>query len=219
MNGLRLFYILLMCLSGGYLTLQTAVWLLFGRELFPNAGELFEHRKSRVEWQTIFPKNILRLVIFVFTTSLFGILLESMGAVSWLGLPCAAVGGLAFNFLLSTVLSPLYYKLHKQGEPAPEQLENCDAVVTEEITEDMYGEIRVKRGSRAYYYRAVSANGRTLPEGTEVIVIYSEDGACFVESKERFFDVLFDEGAPQAVPELPKPPQTPPQSGNEIGRA
>ena len=55
-------------------------------------------------------------------------------------------------------------------------------------------------GGKPYYFRAVSANGRELPEGTEVIVIYSEDSACFVESKERFFDVLFEEGA---APETP----------------
>ena len=69
-----------------------------------------------------------------------------------------------------------------------------DGVVTEEISPDMYGEIKVTRGGKPYYFRAVSANG------TEVIVIYSEDSACFVESKERFFDVLFEEGA---APETP----------------
>ena len=85
----------------------------------------------------------------------------------------------------------------------------------------MYGEIRVKRGRQSYYFRAVSANGRELPAGTPVIVIYSEDGACFVESREHFYDILFEEdGAPA------KPPQSveetePPENGggNEIGRA
>ena len=174
---MRSFYIILLGLSGGYLLLQLAVHLLFGRPLFPNAGELFEHTKSRAEWQTVFPKNLLRLIVFVFVTSLIGLLLDCAGAVSWLGLPLAAAGGLAFNFLLSTVFSPMYLKLHKQGEPSEKELENMDGVVTE-----------------------VSANGRELPGGTEVIVIYSEDSACFVESKERFFDVLFEEGA---APETP----------------
>ncbi len=192
---MRSFYIILLGLSGGYLLLQLAVHLLFGRPLFPNAGELFEHTKSRAEWQTVFPKNLLRLIVFVFVTSFIGLLLDCAGAVSWLGLPLAAAGGLAFNFLLSTVFSPMYLKLHKQGEPSEKELENMDGVVTEEISPDMYGEIKVTRGGKPYYFRAVSANGRELPEGTEVIVIYSEDSACFVESKERFFDVLFEEGA------------------------
>lgn len=215
---MRLFYLILLCLSGGYLMLQLAVYLLFHRTLFPNAGELFERRRSRIEWQTVFPKNLLRLVVFVFVSSLLGIILETLGVVSWLGLPCAAVGGLAFNFLLSTLFSPLYYKLHRQGEPTPEQLENMDAVVAEEITPDMYGEIRVKRGGKAYYFRAVSANGRELPEGTAVIIIYCEDGACFVESAERFYDVLFDEEQDNTSQ---TPPNKPEQSGNnnEIGRA
>ena len=177
---MRTFYIILLGLSGGYLLLQLAVHLLFGRPLFPNAGELFEHTKSRAEWQTVFPKNLLRLIVFVFVTSFIGLLLDCAGAVSWLGLPLAAAGGLAFNFLLSTVFSPMYLKLHKQGEPSEKELENMDGVVTEEISPDMYG--------------------GELPEGTEVIVIYSEDSACFVESKERFFDVLFEEGA---APETP----------------
>lgn len=212
---MRLFYILMLCLSGGYLTLQLAVWLLFHRALFPNAGELFERRKSRIEWQTVFPKNLLRLIVFIFVSSLFGLILEAMGAVSWLGLPCAVAGGLAFNFLLSTVFSPLYFKLHKQGEPTPSELENMDGIVTEEISPDMYGEIRVNHGGRDYWFRAVSANGRELPAGTAVIVIYCEDGACFVESAERFYDILFDEE------QLESPPDKPEDSGNDnlIGRA
>lgn len=213
------FYLLLLALSGAYLGVQLAVWLFFGRTLFPNAGELFERRKSRLEWQTVFPKNLLRLVVFIFVTSLFGIMLEAVGAASWLGLPCAAAGGLAFNFLLSTVFSPLYYKLHKQGEPSPAELENMDGIVTEDISPDMYGEIKVSHGGRSYYFRAVSANGRELPAGTAVIVIYCEDSACFVESAERFYDVLFDEEQPEITPELP--PDKPELSGNnnEIGRA
>lgn len=212
MDPLKLFYLILLFLSGGYLLLQLAVWLLFGRELFPNAGELFERRKSRVELQTIFPKNILRLVVFIFVSSLIGTLLEYAGAVSWLGLPCAVAGGLAFNFLLSTVISPLYLRIRKQGEPTEKELENADGVVTEDISPDMYGEIRVDHGGKPYYFRAVSANDRELPAGTEVIVIYSEDGACFVESKEHFFDVLFDGNEPV-------PPETQETPDNEIGRA
>lgn len=214
MTLLKLFYLILMFLSGGYLLLQLAVWLLFGRELFPNSGELFEHRKSRVELQTIFPKNILRLVVFIFVSSLIGVLLECAGAVSWLGLPCAAAGGLAFNFLLNTVISPLYMKLQKKGRPTEQELENLDGVVTEDITEDMYGEICVKHGGKPYYFRALSANGRELPAGTEIIVIYSEDSACFVESRERFFDVLFDEENPVEAPE-----NQPEEQSNDIGRA
>lgn len=191
---------------------------MFGRELFPNAGELFEHKKSKMELQTIFPKNILRLVVFIFVSSLIGALLETAGVVSWLGLPCAAAGGLAFNFMLSTVLSPLYLKFQKKGVPTEKELENMEATVTEDITPDMYGEIRVKHNGKPYYFRAVSANGRELPAGTDVVVIYSEDSACFVESRERFFDVLFDEEnpitAPQEAPEIPRE-----KGSNEIGRA
>lgn len=67
---------------------------------------------------------------------------------------------------------------------------------------------------KPYYFRALSANGRELPSGTEIIVIYSEDSACFVESRERFFDVLFDEENPLEAPE-----NQPEEQSNDIGRA
>lgn len=212
---MNLFYLILICLSGGYLTLQLTVWLVFGKPLFPDSGELFERTKNRVEWQTIFPKNLLRLIIFVFVSSIIGALLELAGVVSWLGLPCAAIGGLAFNFLLSTVISPLYNRIIKQGMPNESELENMDGEVTQEISPDMYGEIRIRCGKTAYYFRAVSANGRTLPVGTPVIVIYSEDAACFVESKEHFFDVLFEETSEELTEKI-KPEQ---HDNNEIRRA
>ncbi len=41
--------------------------------------------------------------------------------------------------------------------------------------------------------RAVSANGRRLVKGTAVVVIYAQDGCCFVESAERLYDVLFED--------------------------
>lgn len=214
---MQLFYTILLFLSGGFLMLQLAVYVLFGRELFPNAGELFEHKKSRVELQTIFPKNLLRLVVFIFTGSLIGLALNSLGVVGWLSLPCAAAGGIVINFLLSTVFSPLYLKIRKKGMPTEKELEDMEGIVTEDITEDIYGEIRVKHGGHPYYFRAVSANGRELLKGTEIIVIYSEDSACFVESKERFFDVLFEEET--ETPEVPTPTLPTEKAENEIGRA
>ena len=45
-------------------------------------------------------------------------------------------------------------------------------------------------------------------------MIYSEDSACFVESRERFFDVLFDEENPLEAPE-----NQPEEQSNDIGRA
>ena len=190
---MRNFYTILAVLSGAYLTVQLAVYLFFGRRLFPNTGELFEHRTRRADWQTVFPKNLLRLIVFILMTSLIGLIVDNMGMPGWISLPCGAVGGLAFNFLLTTVFSPLYYRLNKKGAPKPQALENTEGTVTEEITPELYGTIRVESGGRPYYFSAVSANGRTLPAGTKAIVITCEDGLCFVESQEHFFDVLFEE--------------------------
>ena len=190
---MRSFYLVLLLLSGVFLLLELMARVFFGRTLIPDSGVLFERKKSRLEWQTVFPKNMLRLIIFVFISALLGLLLDLAGFVGWISMPLAAVGGLAFNFALNMAIAPLYFKLNKSGAPKPAQLEGMDGTVTEDITADEYGTIRVRCGKRSYYFAGATANGRPLPAGTQVIIIYSEDGLCFAESAEHFYDILFED--------------------------
>lgn len=187
------FYCILAGASGLYLAVQLVALVFFNRRLFPDTGELFEEKPRRVDLQTIFPKNLLRLIIFIFVGSLIGLILDSMDIAGWISLPCAAAGGLAVNFLISTVISPLYFRLNKGGEPDFSAEEGVTATVTERITEDSYGRICVENGGRKYYYNAVTANGRDIERGEQVAVISAEDGLCFVESTEHLYDVLFEE--------------------------
>lgn len=192
---------MLILLSGVFLALEFMSRVFFGKTLIPDQSELFERKKSRVEWQTVFPKNMLRLIVFVFTSAIAGLFLDLAGFAGWISMPLGAVGGLTFNFLLSTVFSRLYFKSKKAGEPSALALEGMSGVVTEDITAEEYGTIKVRVGeeggvkkiARNYFFAGASANGRTLPVGTRVVVIYSEDGLCFVESEEHFCDILFEE--------------------------
>lgn len=188
---MRNFYFILIGLSGGYLFVQLIAWLFFGKVFFPDAGELFENRDDKTLWQTVFPKNMLRLIVFILAGAVAGLLMDAAGLAGWISMPLGAVAGLTVNFMISTVFSPAYYKMHKSGEPVGEELEGLSARVVEDILEDNFGVISVKHGSKSYLMRAVSANGRALYSGTAVIVIYAQDGCCFVESEEHFCDVLF----------------------------
>lgn len=191
------FYILTIALSGGYLTIQLVAWLFFGKMFFPDAGELFERRTDKNLWQTVFPKNMLRLIITVFIAATAGLLMDAAGMDGVISMPLAAMAGITGNFLISMIFSPLYDKLHKSGEPRDEELEDLDARVIEDIDGDSFGVITVKHGSKSYLMRAVSANGRYLPKGTAVVVIYAQDSCCFVESADRLCDVLFEEDEPE----------------------
>ncbi len=193
---LRAFYAVLGAISGICLAVQLIVYIFFGVRLFKDQGELFEKKNDRIEWQTVFPKNMTRLIIFIFVFSVTGLLLDAFGAEGWLSMPCAAVGGITFNFLLNTVIAPLYFRLTKNGEPDDSSLEGAEAVAEEEITPEGYGAIRVRNGCRSYYYNAVSANGNIIEEGEKVIIIMCEDKMCLVESERRFFDVLFENEKP-----------------------
>lgn len=188
------FYILLILLSGVYLTAQLVAWVFFGKMFFPDAGELFENKADKSLWQTVFPKNMLRLIIVIFAAATAGVLMDTAGMAGWISLPLGAVAGVTLNFMISMIFEPMYDKFRKSGEPRGEELEGLDAKVVEDIYSDNFGVITLRHGAKSYLMRAVSANGRTLPKGTPVVVIYAQDGCCFVESEERLYDVLFDDG-------------------------
>lgn len=190
---MKSFYIVIILFSGMYLFVQLVAWLFFGKVFFPDAGELFENKEDKNLWQTVFPKNMLRLIIVIFAAAIAGLLMDTAGMAGWISMPLGAMAGITVNFIISMVFSPLYDKLHKSGEPKDNELEGLDARVIEDIDADNFGVITVKHGSKSYLMRAVSANARRLPKGTAVIVIYAQDGCCFVESAERFCDVLFED--------------------------
>lgn len=190
---MRNFYILLIILSGGYLLIQTVAWIFYGKRFFPDAGELFQNKKDKNLWQTVFPKDMLRLIIVIFIGAIAGLLTDAAGLVGWITMPIGALAGIAVNFMISTVWVPIYDKRHKSAEPTDAELEGLSARVTEEIDEENFGVISVKHGAKSYLMRAITANGRTLTKGTSVIVIYAQDGCCFVESEEHFFDILFED--------------------------
>lgn len=187
------FYILLTAVFGGYLTAQTIAWVFFGKSFFPDSGMLFEDKADKSLWQTVFPKNMLRLIITAFAASVIGVLLNIVIETGWITVPLAAVGGLTVNFIISMFFSPMYYKFHKSGEPTESELEGMSGRVAEPIYSENFGVISVKHGRKSYLFRAVSANGRRLKRGTEVVVLYAQDGCCFVESAEHLCDVLFED--------------------------
>lgn len=190
---MRLFYILIIALSGAYLIAQTIAWVFFGKSFFPDSGMLFEDKADKTMWQTVFPKNMLRLVIVIFAAAVLGLLMDLAIPEGWITMPLAAVGGVTVNFIISRLFSPMYYKLHKSGEPNDKELEGLSARVVETVTKENFGVISVKHGNKGYLFRALSANGRRLPKGTAVVVIYAQDGCCFVESEDHLCDVLFED--------------------------
>ncbi len=187
------FYTIILALSGIYLTAQLAAYVFFGKLFFPNAGILFEQRKSRFEWQMVFPKNLLLLIIFLFAASAFGLILDSLGVVGWLSLPLGAIGGLAVNFAINIALLPVLFKAQHSGAPTDDELSGAQAEALTDILPDSYGRIRVKHGKRSYTFDAMTANGRELREGEKLLVIHAVDGLCFVESEEHICDILFEE--------------------------
>ncbi len=187
------FYLIVLGASGIYLTVQLVAYLFYDRIFFSSTGILFEEKTDRIEWQTIFPKNLLMLIICVFSSAFFGLLMTAIGVEGWISLPLAVMGGLAVNFIINTVIIPKMDKNNDSAFPTDEQLDGADAVVLAEIAPESYGRIEVRRGRKRYVLDALSANGNILKEGERVIVIHAEDSLCFVEAEDRFYDVLFNE--------------------------
>lgn len=185
------FYIVLIVLSGAYLGAQLIAWIFRGKIFFPDAGELFTGKQDSDLWQTVFPKNMLRLIICIFAGSINGLLMLTAGLAGWMTMIFGAMAGVLFNFLISMIFSPIYLKLHKSGLPNSSELEGLTGKVVEEIQPDSFGVIEIKHGQRFYLFRAVSANERFIEKGKGVTVIYAQEDCCFVESDEHLCDVLF----------------------------
>lgn len=201
---MRLFYILIIILSGSFLIVQTIALIFYGKRFFPDTGELFSDKKDKDIWQTIFPKNMIRLIIVLFAGAIVGLLTDMAGLAGWMTLPIGLTAGIVVNFMISTIFEPIYDKHHKSGEPSDEELCELTGRVVEDIEPDNFGVIEVKHGTKNYLMRAISANGRTLKKGIKVYVIYAQDACCFVESEEHFFDVLFEEDEAEKEPKTDK---------------
>ncbi|MCH5204520.1 MAG: hypothetical protein J1F03_07210 [Oscillospiraceae bacterium] len=185
------FYIVLIALSGGYLSAQLIAWIFSSKIFFPDAGELFTKKQDSDLWQTVFPKNMLRLIVCIFTGSVSGLLMLTAGLSGWMTMLFGVMAGILFNFLISRLFSPVYLKFHKSGLPDNSELEGLSGKVIEEILPDSFGVIEVRHGQRFYLFRAVSANERFIEKGKAVTVIYAQEDCCFVESDEHLCDVLF----------------------------
>ena len=187
------FYIVMAGGSGIYLTAQLIAYVFWGKIFFADTGILFEQRSNRFEWQMVFPKNLLLLVICLFSSSIFGLLLDSVDIVGWISLPLGVIGGLAVNFLINAFIAPLLYKGMKSGMPTDEDLSGLSGIAMQQIHPEGYGQIEVNNGGRAYYFDALTANERIIRPGERIVVLHAEKGLCFVESEEHLCDVLFDE--------------------------
>lgn len=201
------FYIIILAASGVYLAVQLAAYVFFGKTFFAGSGILFEQRQNRFEWQMVFPKNLLLLIIFLFFTSAFGLIMDNLGVVGWISLPLAAMGGLAVNFIINYAIVPMLSKTQDSGQPTDDELAEAEAVAVTDILPDSYGRIKVKHGKRSYYFDAMTANGRELREGERLLVIHAVDGLCFVESEEHICDILFEEEEQVAESAEPAPQQ------------
>ncbi len=187
------FYLIIAGGSGLYLTVQLFAYIFWDKIFFADTGILFEQRSNKFEWQMVFPKNLLLLVIFLFTSSLFGLLMEAVDVAGWISLPLSAFGGLGMNFLINAFAYPLLCKFQHSAAPTDEQLAGLSGIAMQQIHPEGYGQIEVMNGGRKYYFEALTANGRILRPGEKIVVIHAENGLCFVESEAHFSDVLFDE--------------------------
>lgn len=187
------FYLIIAVFSGLYLIAQFIAYVFFGRKFFADTGVLFEQRKNRFKWQMVFPKDLLLTVVFLFSSSVFGLLLEAMDVAGWVSLPLSVFGGLAVNFLINMLIAPLLNKAVKRGRPTDGELAGLSGIAMQQIHPEGYGEIEVNNGGKAYYFDALTANGRIIRPGERIVVLHAENGLCFIESEAHLCDALFDE--------------------------
>lgn len=136
------------------------------------------------------PHNIFETLIFVFSFSLLGLILDilSMPAVGTLF--CSLCFGALVLFGKKHFVSNFIIAFKGEKLPSGRPDVGDRGICRESIYGDNYGRISFEYKGREYSINALSANETDIEMNEEVIVVHKEEGVCWVE---RIDEEVMDE--------------------------
>lgn len=151
-----------------------------------------ERRLHHIHGKTIpiedfIPANLTMAAVFLLSFGMIGIFLSFFKMNGFVVFPIAVLGGAFVHFFLAHFLFP---RISLRPIPKNEDLSACEAVCAEPVTPDGYGSVKVTWNGREYIFPAVCANEKEIEAGEKVVVLYREDGVCFVERDDRIMDII-----------------------------
>ena len=148
--------------------------------------DLFVFHGKTIPVENFIPHNLTMIFVFCFAFGLCGIALDLMGFMWYISLFCALIFAMAVNYS-EMFFIPL---IKKQALPKDFDLSGMGAVVTDFISGDGWGKVKLVYKGREYLFNAVSANETDIDEGEKVTVVLENDGMLFVEREDEVFEPL-----------------------------
>lgn len=148
----------------------------------------FHHiRGKTIPIEDFIPANLTMAAVFLLVFGIVGIILAFFKMNGFVVFPIAVLGGAFVHFFLTHFLFP---RISLRPIPKNEDLSACEAVCAEPVTPDGYGSVKVTWNGREYIFPAVCANEKEIGAGEKVVILYREDGVCFVERDDRIMDII-----------------------------
>lgn len=181
------FYVVVTVVSAVTLTVDLILRYMEKIKSFGLERRFHHIRGKTIPIEDFIPASLTMAAAFLLTFGVAGILLTFLKMNGFVAFPIAVLGGALVHFFLVHFLFP---RFSLRPIPKNEDLSECEAVCTEPITPDSYGSVRVTWEKREYIFPAVCANEKEIEAGEKVVVLYREDGVCFVERDDRIMDII-----------------------------
>lgn len=127
------------------------------------------------------PHDIFETLIFIFSFSLLGLILDIVSMPVIGTLFCSLCFGALVLFGRKHFVSDLIIALKGEKLPSDRPDIGDRGICRESIYGDNYGRITFEYKGREYSINALSANETDIEMNEEVIVVHKEEGVCWVE--------------------------------------
>lgn len=133
------------------------------------------------------PHNLTLAALFFMAFGASGIIMKLFDLNGLVVFPVCVMCGMFANFAAVRLLRRI-----RRNPPIPKtaDLSGIEAVCTEDIAGDGYGEISFKYKEKVYTAPAVSENETDIKSGEKAVIILMNEGVCFVERPEEIIDIL-----------------------------
>lgn len=181
------FYVVVTVVSAVTLTADLILRYMERIKSFGLERRLHHIRGKTIPIEDFIPANLTMAAVFLLVFGIVGVILAFFKMNGFVVFPIAVLGGAFVHFFLTHFLFP---RISLRPIPKNEDLSACEAVCAEPVTPDGYGSVRVTWNGREYTFPAVCANEKEIGTGEKVVVLYREDGVCFVERDDRIMDII-----------------------------
>lgn len=182
-----IFYVIVTVVSAVTLTADLILRYMERIQSFGLERRLHHIRGKTIPIEDLIPANLTMAAVFLLAFGIAGLILTLLKMNGFVAFPIAILGGALVHFFLVHFLFP---RISLRPIPKNEDLSACEAVCAEPVTPDGYGSVKVTWKKREYTFPAVCANEKEIGAGEKVVVLYREDGVCFVERDDRIMDII-----------------------------